>query len=128
MALTKDWMDPKTDWAPGDGITNDDVDQFGNNLWYLKERGNLKIDTVDPTATDDADAGYVVGKSWFNSTTDTFFKLIDSTVGAAVWKPYADTAQIEQNAIDIAQNTVDIDQNTSELEQLRIRMLHGLRW
>ncbi len=41
--------------------------------------------TIDPTVTDDADAGYSVGSTWVNTTTHEGFILVDATPGAAVW-------------------------------------------
>jgi hypothetical protein len=41
---------------------------------------------VAPVVTDDADSGYVVGSEWTDVTADKSYKLIDATVGAAVWK------------------------------------------
>lgn len=40
----------------------------------------------NPTVTDDASTGYVVGSRWININTDEEWVLLDSTNGAAVWK------------------------------------------
>jgi len=40
---------------------------------------------VDPTATDDTNAGYEVGSIWINTTEDTYFICVDATAAAAVW-------------------------------------------
>lgn len=42
--------------------------------------------TVAPAVTDDGDAGYVIGSRWYNLTADDEYVLLDTTVGAAVWK------------------------------------------
>lgn len=42
--------------------------------------------TTDPTATDDSSSGYSVGSRWTNTSTDTAWECVDSTVSAAVWK------------------------------------------
>ena len=41
--------------------------------------------SVDPTATDDASAGYEVGSLWINTTDDRVFRCVDDTTGSAVW-------------------------------------------
>ncbi len=48
--------------------------------------GMIHEDTVDPTATDDTDAGYFEGALWVNTTTDEAFICLDDTATAAVWK------------------------------------------
>jgi len=40
---------------------------------------------TDPTALDDADDGYAVGKRWLNTTDDKEFVLLDNAAGSAVW-------------------------------------------
>lgn len=40
----------------------------------------------DPTVNDDQILGYTFGMLWVNTATDSAFILVDSTVGAAVWK------------------------------------------
>jgi len=50
---------------------------------------NLKANLaaiVDPAATDDTAAGYVVGSRWINVTAGTVWVAVDVTAGAAVWK------------------------------------------
>ena len=41
--------------------------------------------SVDPVVGDDANDGYEVGSQWINTTLDSNFVCVDSTVGAAVW-------------------------------------------
>lgn len=53
------------------------------------------VSTVDPTATDDAIDGYLVGTVWHNKTLDKFFILTVNTAGAAVWTKYVDRNGIE---------------------------------
>ncbi len=48
-------------------------------------KNNLSA-TRDPTATDDADAGYAVKSIWMNQTAGTIWQCMDATPGAAVWK------------------------------------------
>lgn len=42
--------------------------------------------TVDPTAADDFDTGYVKGTRWLNTATNQAFVSVDDTVGNAVWR------------------------------------------
>ncbi len=42
--------------------------------------------TVAPAVTDDSNAGYAIGSEWTDVTADKSYKLVDATVGAAVWK------------------------------------------
>lgn len=42
--------------------------------------------TFPPIATDDSAAGYAIGSEWTDVTADKSYKLVDATVGAAVWK------------------------------------------
>ncbi len=41
---------------------------------------------VDPLVTDDSNSGYSIESRWFNTTANTEFVCVDSSVGAAVWK------------------------------------------
>lgn len=51
--------------------------------------GINKLDaTTNPTVSDDANDGYVIGSLWVNVTDDLLFFLLDSTPGAAVWVRY----------------------------------------
>lgn len=57
-------------------------------MGVLKPRlddSNNRIDTVDPTATNDTTQGYQNGNIWINVTTPEAFMLLDSSPGAAVW-------------------------------------------
>jgi len=42
--------------------------------------------TASPSITDDSSAGYAVGSKWVDVTNDNVFELVDSTIGAAIWK------------------------------------------
>jgi hypothetical protein len=53
---------------------------------WLEDVSIDHLDTVDPTVTDDVDAGYEVGNRWLNTTTFDEFLLIDETAGSAVWE------------------------------------------
>jgi hypothetical protein len=57
----------------------------------LKQQSNLAA-TADPVATDDAAAGYAVGSTWVNVTTDESFTCVDATATAAVWKSTSSAA------------------------------------
>ena len=41
--------------------------------------------TVAPVVTNDSGSGYAVGSEWVDVTADKSYKLVDATVGAAVW-------------------------------------------
>ena len=41
---------------------------------------------ISPTVTDDSALGYAVGSEWTDVTADKSYKLVDASVGAAVWK------------------------------------------
>jgi len=41
--------------------------------------------TIAPAITDDSGAGYAVGSEWIDVTADKSYKLVDASVGAAVW-------------------------------------------
>jgi len=47
--------------------------------------GNFSA-TGDPVNSSDSTLGYSAGSDWINTTTDTGFKCMDATVGAAIWK------------------------------------------
>lgn len=48
---------------------------------YTKET----ITTTNPSASNDSSSGYTVGSRWVNTTADTEFVCVDSTVSSAVW-------------------------------------------
>ena len=41
--------------------------------------------TSDPTASDDADAGYAPGSRWHNTNSGELFRCVDASPGNAVW-------------------------------------------
>ena len=41
---------------------------------------------VAPVVTDDSASGYAIGSEWTDVTADKSYKLVDASVGAAVWK------------------------------------------
>lgn len=43
--------------------------------------------TVDPTVTDDVNAGYTTGSLWLNAVTREMFRCVDPSSGAAIWEP-----------------------------------------
>jgi len=45
---------------------------------------------ADPTIDEDADAGYVVGDDWVNTSTDAIWMCTDNSNGAAVWRNLSD--------------------------------------
>jgi len=67
-------------------ITNEgDVTHDGNVTFNNGITGLAVVSTNDPTVNDDSDDGYEEGRHWINTTTDTAFVLVDSTVGEALW-------------------------------------------
>lgn len=50
MAITVEWIEPKTDWSTGDRFNIDDYNRIKNNLTYLHEYANelyMPFDTED---------------------------------------------------------------------------------
>lgn len=52
---------------------------------YEKKRQNNLTATTDPTATDDASAGYEVLSRWVNTASGEIFICLDATNGSASW-------------------------------------------
>lgn len=46
----------------------------------------VTVDTTDPDANDDANAGFDVGDHWINTATQQIFQAVDVANGAAVWE------------------------------------------
>lgn len=65
-----------------DGETGD-VDLSGS--YEAKRQNNLSA-TTDPTATDDANAGYEPLSRWINTSTGEIWLCVDATNGAANWQ------------------------------------------
>lgn len=66
---------------------------FNGTSWIVvsKDLPLDKVDaTVDPTTTDDTNAGYSVGSRWVNVTDDTAWICVDATASNAVWKRISD--------------------------------------
>lgn len=55
---------------------------FESTLIVGKQNHNA---SVNPSVTDDVDAGYNVGSVWTNTTSREHFRCFDNTAGAAVW-------------------------------------------
>lgn len=49
---------------------------------------------IDPTATDDEDAGYSAGSFWVNTVTRRSFQLINAAASAAIWRSAAGNSPI----------------------------------
>ena len=64
-----------------------------------------KITTIDPTVDDDADAGYTVGYTWINTSTDMAFTCVDTTNGAAVWSQGGGSHTIQDSVDSAAEST-----------------------
>lgn len=95
-AVGSQWINVTTDkaWICVDA-------SVGAAVWRAADLSQLqgtaatldKLDaTVDPTLTDDANAGYAVGSHWANVTTDELWACVDATAGAAKWKTVTDAA------------------------------------
>ncbi len=80
-----------------DLVFEDDLDNVSENALYTvldSHDGTPDADqsinnlsgTTAPTVNDDIDAGYSVGSTWINQTTDREYTCVDSTAAAAVWK------------------------------------------
>jgi hypothetical protein len=73
----------------------------------LGEVPNLKVNltaVVDPTISDDGDAGYSIGSRWINIISKDEYVCTDNTDGAAVWKETT-----------IADDALMADKNLSDL-------------
>lgn len=71
--------------------------------WTQTGGGNdspTHLAVVDPTVSDDLDAGYLVGQDWLNTLTGKIWKCRDNSSGAAVWTRY-DTILIDNQAVPI---------------------------
>lgn len=65
--------------------------------------------TAAPTVTDDASADYTKGSLWIDTTNNEAYRLLDSTVGAAVWvKTTLGTDELGDMALQ-NKASVDID-------------------
>ena len=60
----------------------DDIAETATRYWDVK---NARNESTDPDANDDSTANYVVGSTWFNSTTGVLWLCQDNTAAAAVW-------------------------------------------
>jgi len=68
-------------------------------------------DTVDPTVTDDTNAGFSVGDHWLNTVTLRLFQATNVSVGVAVWE------RVDQPKINIAtSDPLTTDDNTKGYE------------
>lgn len=63
----------------GQYISHDSIENNGLLVQHNMAAG------VPPTATDDANAGYEVGSTWWDTTNDNVYVLIDATATAAIW-------------------------------------------
>lgn len=64
--------------------------------------------TVDPTANEDVNDGYVVGSRWVNTTGDKEFVCVDSSAAAAVWKETTASGGGGAGALLAANNLSDV--------------------
>lgn len=79
--------------------------------WYAYVNQPIKnnfVATAAPTVNDDSDDGYSVGSVWIDVTNDEAYRLLDATVGAAVW---VNTTLSESEAQTIAQNAAQLPLN-----------------
>lgn len=93
----------------------------GAAVWTLlaPEAGNVTVDTVDPTVTDDTNSGFVIGDMWVNTTTSDAFIATDVTAGAAVWELITDRLLNGQIA-RAEDTTVTTHNSTTYLEKLKL--------
>jgi hypothetical protein len=54
---------------------------------------SVRVETSDPTATDDGDAGFPVGTQWLNTVTQVLWISVDDTTDAAVWRNQTNLSQ-----------------------------------
>lgn len=83
-------------------------------------RKNNYAATAAPTVGDDTGDGYTVGSRWFDTTNDRSYVALDVTLGAAIWKEYANSlnGKMAVGAVNVtnAFQTVGItiDQGTND--------------
>jgi len=92
---------PASGTAVGDVyiVLDTTIDKYRWDVWDgaawnpIEGRKVNSAATTDPTVNDDSDDGYDVGSIWVNTTDDSVFVCVDSTVGAAVWITVLGVAQ-----------------------------------
>lgn len=62
-----------------------EIVMYGPKQWRLNASPAVTANRA-PTATDDFDAGFMVGQIWVNETTGDVYILAFATPGAAVWR------------------------------------------
>lgn len=72
--------------------------------------------TTAPTVNEDSADGYAVGSVWIDTTNDKGYQCVDSSVGAAVWKPmtFAAASSIANSMLaNMAARTVKVNATNS---------------
>lgn len=106
-AGTTDW----TELQAGDGVLN--------NYTAI----------VDPTVTDDANAGYSVGSHWVNTATDELWVLVDDANGNALWKPASDDSGAANSNVRPGRTFLgDILHYTSSATELDDELMFVRNW
>ena len=85
----------------GDALVVGDIAGDGHELILRYDLTNTRWELLNPATTvvknnfaasaapasgDDSGDGYSAGSMWVNTSTDTFYVCVDSTLGAAVWR------------------------------------------
>lgn len=83
---------------------------------FADTKQNNYAGTVDPSVTDDTNAGYSVGSVWINNTAvpPESFRCADAAVGAAVWLKTTLTSD-EMAAVALTGNSDDLIEGVSKL-------------
>ena len=80
-------VDGDTDLGVFSGSIIADNETVKGSIQDLEDNSSLnRVDTVDPTSTNDSSEGFSINSTWTNTGTGNVFKLVDDTAGSAVWR------------------------------------------
>ncbi len=69
-----------------------------------------------PTANDDVDSGFAIGKTWHNTTASAYdvYRCTSNASGAAVW--FQENNIVQLKSVELSQNTPEGAPNTGYFE------------
>jgi len=86
------------------------------NIWGSSAQDNLSA-TTSPGVSDDDTAGYSIGSTWVNTTSDLAFIMLDATTGAAVWTDITAAGDVVGPASSVDNTLPRFDSTTGKLIQ-----------